>query len=194
MQGIRFGRLIVLNNIQGSEWLCQCDCGDKKIAKTWWLKKGSVKSCGCYRKSFKKTHGRNLDPVYKMWNQMKQRCQNKNHPYYSYYGAKGIQVCERWQKFESFIEDMGERPSSKHTIERVNGNVGYSKENCRWATRMEQSQNLSSNRNFTWRGKTQSLSAWARETGISWKTLQYRLNANWSLDVAMTLKPIRHSK
>lgn len=98
----------------------------------------------------KKTHGevqmvegrRVASPEYRSWQMMKNRCLNKNAKDYAYYGAKGITICKKWQKsFEAFLEDMGRRPSSLHTLDRKDGRKNYTPSNCQWATRQEQSRN-----------------------------------------------------
>ena len=97
------------------------------------------------------------------------------------YGAKGISVCDDWKKFENFLTDMGERPPGK-TLDRKNGKLGYSKENCQWATPQVQQHNISSNVNLTFDGKTQCLSAWARELGMTPSALKFRIDSNWGDD------------
>lgn len=83
--------------------------------------------------------------LYGHWNAMITRCHNKNHPTYKDYGARGIHVCSRWRcvtnGFWNFVEDMGEKPTSEHTLERIDNSKGYDKHNCKWATRKEQSNN-----------------------------------------------------
>ena len=194
MIGQKFNRLTVVRHVDKTLWECHCDCGATKVVSQKHLIKGNVKSCGCYRREFRKTHGRCLDQIYKAWNQMKERCKNPNHTYYKYYGGKGIRVCARWELFENFIADMGERPTPDHTVERIDSTKDYCPENCKWATRLEQSQNLSSNRNITFQGKTMTLSAWSRETGIGMKTLQYRLDVGWPLEKALTVQSYRVRK
>lgn len=86
-------------------------------------------------------HGKSGSPEYMIWESMIGRCHNKKDTAYNNYGARGIKVCERWRKFIYFYIDMGDRPSSKHTIDRIDNNAGYSKDNCRWSTRFTQSRN-----------------------------------------------------
>lgn len=82
-------------------------------------------------------------PLYNIWNGIKQRCRNPRCAAYRYYGARGIAMCERWNDFEAFVEDMGPRPSLKHSVDRINPNGNYEPRNCRWATPKEQAANLS---------------------------------------------------
>ncbi len=118
--------------------------------------------------------------VYKIWEAMKRRCQNINSTAYKDYGGRGIYVCERWQDFQGFYRDMGEPPTQKHTLERIDNNGSYTPENCRWATAQEQSLNKRNNILITMDGRTMSLSQWARYLGIKRQTLRARLNRGWS--------------
>lgn len=132
-------------------------------------------------------------PEYTIWGEMKARCLNKNR---ENYGGRGITVCSRWLRFEEFIKDMGTRPSKNHSIDRIDNDKGYFKENCKWATWKEQSRNKRNNVNITYQGKTQCLPDWAEELGISKSTLQSRINrSNWPIERAFTTlanKPQNH--
>ena len=127
-------------------------------------------------------------PTYWTWMNMRQRC---THPFarsFKNYGGRGITVCKRWREsFENFVKDMGVRPPGM-TIERINNNVGYTKANCRWATRAEQSVNRRRNRLLTFRNKTQPMSVWAKELGISYQTVVNRKNHGWSDERALSAK------
>lgn len=153
--GLKFSRLNVIKRAShpsklGIYYLCKCDCGKEKIIFGNSIYRGMTKSCGCYAKENAKNinykHGEwsaKNSPEYVAWQNIKGRCGNKNRDCYSDYGGKGVIVCERWfNSFELFLLDMGRRPSDKHTIDRFpNAKGNYEPDNCRWATREEQSRN-----------------------------------------------------
>jgi hypothetical protein len=133
-------------------------------------------------------------PEYKAWMAMNERCANVNHQSYSFYGGRGITVCERWRvSFQSFYEDMGPRPSRHHSLDRIDNDAGYFPDNCRWATKSEQQNNIRSNRPITFRGETLNLSQWARKMGLPSDALSRRLNDGWTVEDALT-KPIANRK
>jgi hypothetical protein len=104
---------------------------------------------------------------------MRYRCSNPNEPTYPYYGGRGIQVCERWQQFPAFFEDMGKCPPG-HSIDRIDNNGNYEPGNCRWATRREQMNNTRRVYFIEWQGRRQSVSQWSRELGIAHSTVKWR--------------------
>lgn len=126
-----------------------------------------------------KTHREN-NREYFIYYAIKSRCQNPKAACFANYGGRGITV--EWQNFKEFYGDMGPRPSPKHTIERIDNTGPYSKENCRWATRTEQAHNKRNNRNITRNGKTQTLTEWARETGVSRDTIRARIKRGCPID------------
>lgn len=129
-------------------------------------------------------------PEHKVWRGIWWRCTTKDPDAYRVYGSRGITVCERWKVFHNFYEDMGPRPTPKHTIERRNTNGNYEPSNCYWATQKVQQRNRRNNRHLTLNGETRVLAAWAEETGIARTTIFQRLRAGWSIERALTT-PVR---
>lgn len=132
---------------------------------------------------FQTTHGLRNTPEYNIWNAMKLRCHNPNSTGYYKYGARGIEVCERWRdSFAAFYEDMGPRPSPKHSVEREDNDGNYEPNNCRWATPDEQANNQ--RRTVHINGKT--IADIARETGLSRKTIETRYQRGLSPELIMS--------
>jgi hypothetical protein len=132
-----------------------------------------------------KTNGTVL--AFKTWSGIKRRVSPKCKDAGRYY-RRGIRMCARWQKFENFLADMGERPSVNHSIDRYPDNDGdYKPGNCRWATAKQQARHRRSNRKITFRGQTKTVTEWAEEMGVSRAALGYRLNAGWSIRSALRL-------
>jgi hypothetical protein len=129
-------------------------------------------------------------PERSVWRGMKSRCFNPNEKSYKNYGGRGVTVCERWEDFNNFYEDMGPRPSDKHSIDRIDNDGDYCLENCRWATRVEQNRNCRSNRLWVYQGKKQTISMWAEDTGLSYDTLYRRWTLGWEIERILTTIPI----
>lgn len=193
--GQRFGRLTVMEeacrNKQGSVlWKCQCDCGFQAIVNGDNLRQGHTKSCGCWSEELKVIHGQrrrgNVTPTYITWASMKDRCSNPNGPKRKNYKERGIKICERWNSFENFYFDMGERPKGL-TIERIDNNGNYEPSNCKWATPKEQARNTRQNRLIEYQGKIMCIAAWAEKLEIPYKTLQMRLERGHSPQTAFNM-------
>ena len=138
------------------------------------------------------THGMRNSPEYKTWCNMKARCYNPKSSYYVNYGGRGIKVCGRWlNSFANFLADMGPKPSPKHSLDRVDVNKGYDKQNCRWATRLEQARNTRGNKRFTMNGVTKSLVEWSEVSGISYGCLQSRIYRNGMTIEEAIKRPLR---
>ena len=131
---------------------------------------------------YKDSNG-NRRPEHIAWDHMLQRCYNNNNQRWHRYGARGIRVCPRWRNsFKNFLRDMGERPSLKHTLERRNNNGDYTPSNCIWATNKEQTNNTGRNICVTAFGRTQTISQWADEYHLNYKTLYHRIKKGWMGD------------
>jgi len=104
--------------------------------------------------------------VYQIWTSMRSRCNNPNHRFYHQYGGRGIRVCEAWASFEAFWRDMGPSWREGLTLERRNNDLGYSPDNCIWASRKTQANNRSNSRFVTFAGETKTIAQWAEEKGI----------------------------
>lgn len=179
-----FGRLTVLGAggyIHGKYgWNCLCQCGNVVLVSTSDLTTGNRSSCGCLRKEISAmknySHGLTDSAEYKIWCRMKSRCYQENDVSYENYGGRGIQVCADWlDSFENFYRDMGPRPTKHHSIDRKNNNEGYSPENCRWATKVEQARNRRVTKMVTYKGETISLMDFAEMSGLSYFILYRKL-------------------
>lgn len=139
---------------------------------------GSGEMNGMYR------HGMSRTAIYETWKSMRARCNNVNNPAYKNYGGRGIRVCKRWDTFNNFFSDMGNAPSGK-TLDRKNNNLGYSKANCRWATRMQQSANSRLLRVVVYKGKKYHITEFCRSFRISYGTIRSRLQRGWEVHRAI---------
>lgn len=193
----RFGRWLVIekHSIQG-KWLCRCECGIERPVRSIYLRRGSSTSCGCAMPGLVgnalRTHGRSSSLLYFAWAGMKKRCQNPAHTSYASYGGRGIKVCERWEKFENFLADMGERPlgPERMTLERRNNDGNYCKENCYWTSYKVQANNQRPKKTsvyITHEGRTMNLKSWERETGLAHSVIQRRIQAGWTVNEALTI-------
>jgi len=126
-------------------------------------------------------------PEYIIWCGMKTRCYNPNATNYEFYGGRGITICDRWKdSFVNFLADMGKKPFPEASIDRYPDPDGpYSPDNCRWASKKEQSQNSRKSRMLTYKGETLCLLDWAKRLGITHSTLRVRLD-QWTIEKALT--------
>lgn len=200
----RFERLVVIadeglvprksGTRSDHRWLCRCDCGKLTSLRTESLTSGNTRSCGCLhddvRVAIKTTHGRCKSPTWRSWASMKYRCYNERDGEFKNYGARGILVCQCWmQAFENFLDDMGEKPSRAHQIDRINNDGHYScghcaeciangwPANCRWATASDQSRNKRTNVVVEIDGVRRPLCDWLSHFKIPRSTYAYRVEA-----------------
>jgi hypothetical protein len=198
LTGTRFGRWIVIrragrrHTAGGNvvyECFCRCDCGIERNVAESSLISGRSTSCGCFHKEVTAnlftTHGGSRSPEYSSWQNMLSRCLYSCTPKYYLYGGRGIKVCERWSKFENFLEDMGKKPRG-HTLDRIDSNKNYDPENCRWATPTTQARNTSRNHFITINGDSKCVHEWAEIYGIQAGMIFGRLKRGWEPTRAVT--------
>jgi hypothetical protein len=134
-------------------------------------------------------------PEYRTWINMRSRCNTPSSSGFHRYGGRGIRVCDRWNaSFEAFLDDMGPRPSPKHSIDRIDVDGNYEPKNCRWATAKQQMRNFSDNRLVEMDGRVVPLVEAVEASGLKYNTILYRLKRGWTLDQARKLAPQRGVK
>lgn len=206
LTGRKFGRLTVLgltddyvqaNGRHRHRYLCKCDCGTECKVIGEQLTAGRVKSCGCARRDTPKTragtHPYVGSRLYGIWVNMMTRCNNPNCPAYERYGGRGITACEAWKQFLNFHAwAVASGYADQLTLDRVDNEMGYSPENCRWADLITQANNKRDNRLITYHGRTMTIAEWARLVGMNYKVLHHRLSLGWEIERALT-QPVRKS-
>ena len=161
---------------------CKCVCGNIKSVNFQMIKQGKSKSCGCMKNQEKRKPVEGVStrkhPLYVTWCGMKARCYNENSDQYKNYGGREIKVCEAWKtSFLQFVEDMGKRPSKKHSLNRINNDGNYEPSNCTWSTQRVQMNNMQKNRWITSNGITLTLAQWSQKTGLSSPRILARLKS-----------------
>lgn len=178
--GDTFGRLTVCEDHGCEKVTCICSCGNSVVALRASLRSGTTASCGCLRSELVRqknlTHGMSELPIYRVWRGIVERCTNQSSKAYTNYGARGITLCEDWLRFESFYRDVGSPPFEGASLDRIDNNKGYYKENCRWATRAEQAANTRRNRWYSFHGRLFMLKDIAEISGTDAGYLYYRVN------------------
>lgn len=198
--GERFGKLIaksfvgVVNGDNRTKWQCICDCGVELLVRSNNLRTGISKSCGCARKEntilANTKHGKSQNTrEYYIWTNLRGRCNNKNSEDYPKYGGRGIKVCERWDNFSNFMEDMGKAPVG-YSIDRIDVNGNYEPSNCRWADAKTQARNKTNNRLISANGIIKTMAEWAEIAGIDRRRIHSRIARGWTSEQAIFGKQI----
>ena len=195
--GEQFGFLTVRRQLRHAKngkamWFCSCVCGNTGTFDAHRVKTGKCRSCGCMKRQLigksRRTHGESSTPEYRAWYYMLKRCYDPRNPAYANYGGRGIRVCDQWRQrkgLQKFLQDMGRRPSVKHTLERLDNEGDYSPKNCGWRTRAEQARNRRTTWLLTLGDRTQCLKDWAKEYGVPPTTVAYRLRRGKTLTEAL---------
>ena len=182
LTGKKFGKLTVIKKVENNKrqqtrWLCRCECGKETVVDRTNLSinKKKTYSCGCWRQKQITKHNKYRSKIYNAYVAMKQRCYNKNHPAYKYYGERGIKVCKSWlNKENGFVNfykwSMKNGYKENLSIDRINVNGNYTPSNCRWASSLEQMNNTRKNRYITYNNQTHTVAEWARIFNIPYST------------------------
>ena len=203
--GQKINRLTVVRRVENSSgrrarFECRCDCGNTVVVIGGLLRNEHTKSCGCLQKervaTLNRTHGESKTRIYRIWANMRARCNNPNLPEYEGYGGRGITVCQEWNdSFELFREwAMANGYEDNLSIDRIDVNGNYCPENCRWTTQKEQCNNKRNNHLLTHNGETLTISEWAQRLNVNYFSLHDRITKlGWSAEKALTT-PIKESK
>lgn len=202
LTGQTFGRLTALEP-SGAKWSCRCECGRTSVVSVGNLRSGHTQSCGCLlaerRVASRTKHGDvaggRATGEYRSWNAMIARCTCTTWVRYDLYGGRGITVCPRWRtSFAAFLEDMGRRPTPRHSLDRIDPNGNYEPGNCRWATHREQCNNKRNNRRIEHGGAVFTATEVARMMGVDAPAFVRRLSLGWSVDRALSQPLIERRK
>lgn len=203
LTGLQFEEWTVLEragkNFRGNTlWHCRCSCGVERNVIGSRLTGGYSRSCG--HKTAKITHHCSNDRLYKIWSNMRDRCNNPKCHDYGRYGGRGITVCDEWQHdfgaFRDWALSAGYDYNAEQgqcTLDRIDNNKGYSPNNCAWKSMHEQTRNQSTNRYIEYNGERKIIADWARIYNINPSTLRNRVfKLHWNIETALT-KPVEHS-
>lgn len=197
--GYKCGRLTVLSESTEKSGrknprrvICKCECGKAKSVILRSIVTGTTRSCGCLIaekiKTLRKTHGMSKSKIFHVWYGMKKRINNPKDKNYKNYGGRGIGMDEKWRTFEGFMDDMGSGYKEGLSLERIDNNGWYCKENCKWIPLVEQAANRRDTRRIIFNGLTKPLRHWAHTYGINEETLRSRLEAGIPFEQAIKMK------
>lgn len=196
--GDQVGNCIYLGENFSNNWKqyakFKCICRSEFIAVIYRVKSGHTKTCGCLiakrNKDRLTSHGMTKSKEYNTWINLIQRCTNPNNDHFHRYGGRGITICESWlESFENFYNDMGSPASLRHSIERIENELGYCKENCKWELAKAQSNNRSTNLKITYNNETMTLKQWTEKLNLDYYMVHQRIKKlNWSITRAFETK------
>ena len=203
LTGKKFGKLTVLKRVENNkhgqpQWLCKCDCGNETVVVGQKLRTGQTKSCGCivYEQKTRLTHGMSGTTLFTRWMNMKSRCNNPKNKRYNRYGGRGIKVCEEWENdFMNFYRwAISNGFEESLSIDRIDNNMGYCPENCRWVNAKRQENNRSKNIKITYNGEEKTLSEWCDFLNLDYNLIHDRIHRYGMTFQDAISKPVRHSR
>jgi len=192
MSGQRFGFLTAIcaerSDGKSMWWSCKCDCGSTKSIRGSYLRSGHTQSCGCQRQRNTRKHGNasrsGRTVEYRAWQSMISRCTNRNFSQFKDYGGRGIAVCQAWmESFDRFLVDVGYRPSTYHTLGRINNDGNYEPGNVEWQTRKAQQNNRRDSLFIDFNGRRMTAQQWSDELGVPRSTIIRRSERGVALDI-----------
>lgn len=198
LSGQSFGRISVIEYShtikKRAHWKCICKCGTSCVIAGKYLINGQTKSCGCLKPDTTRirtlSHGESRNgrtKEYRTWKGIRTRCKNTSHHKYPIYGGRGIRICNRWESYTNFLEDMGRAPSETHSIERINVDGDYEPNNCKWATPKEQANNTRRACIIEIGGISKRLSQWCDQYNQRYHLARARiLYSGWDPIMALT--------
>ena len=209
ISGRRYGRLVAVRQVSSdgerpTVWLFRCDCGAEKELASTNVIQGSTRSCGCLRREVsgetQLRHGTarrgKKTSEYATWHNIRSRCYSPKNRSYADYGGRGIRVCDRWLNgdgklsgYECFLADMKEKPTPRHTVERIDNDGPYSPDNCVWGIRRAQSRNKRTTIRVVFRGRDVALIDLCDELGLRYRRVADRMRKGWPLESALFLPP-----
>lgn len=198
LTGQKFGKLTVVEIAYRKNkrifWKCLCDCGNYSYVDGGNLKSGHTSSCGCLQKELglAPSHHLRFHRLYNIWSLMKKRCINSTDKLFSYYGGRGIKICDEWKNdFKVFYDwAMASGYQENLTIDRIDVNGNYEPNNCRWITQKEQVRNIRSNHLITYNNETHCIAEWAELYSLPYRTFWKRLKKGWNFEKAL-LTPVK---
>lgn len=190
--GLQYGQWKVLRRGRSEEtsfgrtlfWVCVCSCGAEHEVQAGNLSNGKSTRCRkCStargnRTTHGETKGDKVSTEYVVWHNMKRRCLDPSNERYADYGGRGITVCDRWMEFSNFLADMGRRPEGK-SLNRIDNDKNYCKENCEWATNLVQANNARSNIVIEMNGQKHTIAEWCRILNRNRQTVYVRIFKGW---------------
>lgn len=206
LTGVRFGSLVAVEDVGRAKdgqvlWRCRCDCGATHQARAGKLRTGEVTSCGCQKsrkcREVNIKHGLSaqggMTPEYRTWANMIDRCENPRNKQFADYGGRGVRLCDEWRhSVQAFVAYMGKKPSSRHSIDRIDVNGNYEPGNCRWSTPVEQNRNKRNTRRFVVDGREMTIPEAAHSFGVAEETIRARLKRGLSPIEAVALRKLNH--